>query len=313
MLIQSTNYIDIENNPDYIFSDEILYISDVSFIGLAIVERGEDKTPNEYATVYVNIAIRLDDMRSIMKLSYMISVTEKEYRNIKPYQDIFITRGITELVPHMLVISDYFVRDRDEYYIYTINSKDEERNTIFSFSCEFMGMVKINHILNMIKDILVQNTKIKFRDIDTITNIPESKITHINAGFNNEFEFLGVYKPPKKLFESSFSCLVLCKYIHNRKEYYFFMTVIASAGERKSIKDSTYNHIDDFYESTPEDQTYMIISKPNISYYRKKATEITNKVLFVGMRMDKADMICFEFSDNIFDKFIKDIRLYLKK
>jgi hypothetical protein len=157
-------YRDMEEDDDLTFVDEILYVDTVSFIGFG-ARILDENNEEEYGNIFINIAVGLDDKRSIMKLVYSFTVTKKEYKSFISTAYAMPDRGITGFCPTFMVISD-FVKDKDEYYTYAIIARDEDSKIIYTFSFDILGMTKVFYHQAIVKKYLYNGTKITYTILD---------------------------------------------------------------------------------------------------------------------------------------------------
>lgn len=308
MKLVAKKYKNIESNDNNIFCSDILYIDTVSLIGFG-AKRNKDS--DVFGYIYIDIAVMLEDARSIIKMVLMYEVDKQEFDAFVPTALSMPDRGITGYCPVMVVCSDSFVKDKNEYYVYAINGRTHDDNHVYCMSFDLINMIKFQYYINLVKECIYKGRSITYENTDyyEIQNSTNTKI--INLAFTNQFKPIGYVVPPKKMFEKKVKCLSLTSFIHNRNEYFVYYYTTLNSKDRKIIKHSPYVSNFELYNRTCEDKSYILTDYIDIEYYNKGANEVTNKVAMFADRRDKNDVLCLLFPVDNFKTFYNTMQDYM--
>jgi hypothetical protein len=299
-------YRDMEEDDDLTFVDEILYVDTVSFIGFG-ARILDENNEEEYGNIFINIAVGLDDRRSIMKLVYSFTVTKKEYKSFIGTAYAMPDRGITGFCPTFMVISD-FVKDKDEYYTYAINARDEDSKVIYTFSFDILGMTKVFYTQAIVKKYFYNGTKITYTILDKYVDLFNNEDTEIvNILFTNQYEITGFVQPPKRLFDRGDNVFCLCHFRHNREIYYIYFFKYVSKANKKKIRHSPYPSETALLNMMEKDSSYIIYDMIPVLFYNKKAGEPNNRYILIGQRRDNNKIICFILTEENYKAFVKSV------
>ena len=311
MKLVAKHYKDIENNEYNEFANNIMYVYNLSLIGFGLQK---NNTGSSHSYIYIDIALRLDDLRSIIKLVLMYEADQEEAKNFVNSALSIPDRGITGYCPVMVMASDSFVKDKDEYYIYAVNGRPNQDKLFYTLSFDFVSMLKIQYIISLVEKCVQFKEDITYTKCDKYEEFHKDTTKLINLVFTNQFEVLGFVLPPKKLFESSVNCLCLSCFNHNREKYYIYFYTTVKSSDRKSIKDNaTYDSNKPLLDKIKDNCSFMIQDNVNISYYNKGASVLTNKVIMFGNRRDRLEKVILIFTEDNYKSFCESVTDYMKK
>ena len=306
-------YRDFEEDDNLTFVDDILYVDTVSFIGFG-ARILDENNEEEYGNIFINIAVGLDDRRSIMKLVYTFTVTKKEYEAFIGTAYVMPDRGITGFCPTFLIMSD-FVKDKDEYYTYAVNARDkngEESKVFFTFSFDIINMTKVFYIQSIVKKYIYNGTKITYTILDRYVDLFDTEDTEIvNIVFTNQYVISGFVQPPKRLFDKGDNVLCLCHFKHNRETYYIYFTRYVSKADKKRIRHSPYPSETALFNMMEKDRSYIILDIIPVTFYNKKAKEPNNRYVLTGGRRDGQKNICFILTEENYKAFMKSVNDFM--
>lgn len=299
MRLIAKNYKEIEENPNNDFANNIMYVNNVSLIGFGA--RRISGT-NCYGNIFLDVAVRLDDNRSIFKLVFMYEVDKTEYDRFSKPAYTMPDRGITGYCPVLVVASSTFVKDKDEYYIYCVNGRDDEDNKIYSLSFDIISVIKLQYLEKLVKNCVYHGAEINYTKSDYYEPLHMENTTVLNLAFTNQFSIIGFVVPPKKIFESRFKCLTLAKFTHNRNVYYIYFNVFFESKDRKNLKEPTHGSTDALFNQVDRDKSYIIHENIDVVYHSKGAAQTTNKVVTFATRRDNNETLAFIFPQDNYEQ-----------
>lgn len=312
---QTKFYKTIEDNPENEFANDILYVNNVSLIGFGASRL--NAIHGGYGTLYLDVAVRLDDFKTILKLVFMYELEEKEFSNLISSNIAYSMpdRGITGYLPVMVIASDSFIKDRDEYYLYAINGRDSNDFKIYTISFDIVSMSKIYYLISLMKQAVFYKKKLNFMQTDKYDAFHTDNTRVINLAFTNDYHMQGFVVPPKKLFEKSFSCLCLTRFSYGSNTTFnlFFFTEVKAA-DRKTLKHSPWGGANrNLLNNVAEENSFLVHDSIDVYYYNKGAEDLSHKIIMIGNRRDGKDSVCFIFSEDNYKSFVDSVSDYMRQ
>jgi hypothetical protein len=293
------NYKEIQENPNNIFSQEVP-IEDVALNGFRIA----DNPPEDCSGIlFISFDVLSNVSTPVFEVIFLIKLVNiNEYKIAKDLENRMPSRGLIDTYCPIMGCITYFINDKSEYYIYCTNLKNQEDKSLYTLTFNYMSVIKIMHIF---AQVMVYN-RLDYMIADIYRNININNINLIKLLFNNEFELMNYYLPPKKLLEKSNVAVVLVHIKNTINDFYIYSTVSINAKSRKYLNPKL--NTDKIYELVDKKNSYIMNNSVNMIYIRSGADDISNKMFMIGYnREDLSNIICIESTQYNFNNFYKSI------